>query len=189
MDPKFIDVNQTLSFGKEKQAWKLAAFSGFGLAIGIFCIYTGDRDLMLPGWVCIAVCGPITAFYLYRTLDPGTPFLILSPDGIFIFIEFVKQVKIPWNEVHGVDQIDIESNFRGDKIVHPNVTVFLVTRRFYDRFIHVDNWLLQGPNWNAYYVPKGDMMQVALHDSILPATSDELRAAVESRWKAFGGKR
>lgn len=73
MHPKFTDVHRTLSFGKEKYAWKMVAFCGFGLLLGAIGVSTGWRDLALPSWACILVCGPITAFYLYRTLNPGTP--------------------------------------------------------------------------------------------------------------------
>lgn len=186
MDPKFTDVHATVSLGKEKQSIRMAAFSGFGAALGIFCLVTGIPDLFFPGIVTLAVCGPITLFYLYRTLSPGTPFVVLSPEGILLLIEWVKQVSIPWTEVRGVDSITVTSDFRGDTVVHTDVTVFLVSSRFYQKHLHVDNFILQGPNWNAYFIPKGDMMQVALHHSMLDATAGELRAAVEIRWKAFG---
>jgi hypothetical protein len=63
----------------------------------------------------------------------------------------------------------------------------LVTKAFYDRVIHVDSWILRGPGWDAAYIPKDDMMQVAFHHEALPATAAELRTALETRWKAFRG--
>lgn len=164
----------------------MVALGGFTLLLGLIGLSIAGNDLALPAWACVVVGGVITAFYLYRTLNPGTPYFVLSPQGILHHIELHRDVNIPWTEIHGVDSIDVTSHFRGDPVLHPNVTVFLVTKRFYDRFIHTDNLLVQGPNWNAYYIPKGDMVQVAMHDSQLPATAEELRAAVETRWKAFG---
>ncbi len=179
------DVNRTLSYGKEKHSVRHAAFFAFGLALGIFSLWTGLSDLFLPGLILAIISGPALAFYLYRVAIPGIPFLVLSPDAILMLIDGVKQVKIPWSEVHGVDSITVTSEFKGP-VIHPDVTVFLVTRDFYNRHLHVDSYLLQGPNWDAYFIPKGGMMQVALHHSILPATAQELREAVETRWKAFG---
>ena len=100
-------------------------------------------------------------------------------------MEFVKTVLIPWSEIHGVDSIDISGSVGGRDAYLPDVTVVLVTRAFYDRYIHVRSWLLRGPGWHMNFVPKGDMMQVALHHEIMSATALELRAAVEARWSAF----
>jgi hypothetical protein len=35
------------------------------------------------------------------------------------------------------------------------------------------------------FIPKGRLMQVALHHEVLPVEAHELRAAVEARWLAF----
>jgi hypothetical protein len=68
-----------------------------------------------------------------------------------------------------------------------NVTVVVVSQRFYDTVIHVDSLLLRGPGWENWFVPKGDMVQVALHHEALPVTADTLHAAVLARWTAFRG--
>jgi hypothetical protein len=72
-------------------------------------------------------------------------------------------------------------------VAFTGVTVVLVTQAFYDQHIHVDSWLLRGPNWHNFFIPKGSMMQVAFHHDALAAPAAELRTAIETRWRAFGG--
>jgi WD40 repeat protein len=60
-----------------------------------------------------------------------------------------------------------------------------VSRRFYDRFIHVDSFLQRGPGWDNIFIQEGDAVQIALHGEMLPVKSEVLRAEIEERWKAF----
>jgi hypothetical protein len=132
----------------------------------------------------LAVGAPCALYGFSRWRHPK-PMLTLSPTGLRLHMEFVKTVLIPWREIHGVDSIDISGRVGGRDAYLPDVTVVLVTRAFYDRYIHVTSWLLRGPAWHMNFIPKGDMMQVALHHEIMSATAAELRAAVEARWSAF----
>lgn len=66
------------------------------------------------------------------------------------------------------------------------MTVVLVTRRFYDRHIHVRSWLMRGPGWDTNYIPRGSQVEVALHPEALRASAQQLRTAVGTRWRAFG---
>ena len=138
------------------------AMTGFGLAVGAACALYG----------------------LVRWLRP-TPLLTLSPAGLRLNIDMVKSVFIPWHAVKGVDSIDIGGRVAGRTVFLPGVTVVLVTRAFYRRHIHVNSWFLRGPGWDTNFIPKGDMVQVALQHTALPATAIELREAVEARWRAF----
>lgn len=64
-----------------------------------------------------------------------------------------------------------------------------MSRRFYNTEIHVDSILLRGPGWEHTLVPTADgMVPVAFHELILPATSAELRTALETRWLSFHAK-
>lgn len=132
----------------------------------------------------LAVGGACTLYGLSRWLSPQ-PMLTLSPAGLRLHIDFVKTVLIHWHAVQGVDSIDISGRVGRQSVFLPGVTVVLVTRAFYDRHIHVTSWFLRGPGWDVNFIPKGDMMQVALQHEALPATAVELRAAVEARWSAF----
>ena len=140
-------------------------------------------------WTMVAagiVAGGACALYGFSRWKSPQPMVTLSPAGLRLHMEFVKTVLIPWKEVHGVDSIDIGGTVGGEPKFLSGVTVVLVGRAFYDRYIHVNSWLLRGPAWHMNFVPKGDQMQVALHHEMLQTTAAELRAAVESRWRGFG---
>jgi hypothetical protein len=163
------------------------------LAIGIGFAFWQPGDFKEYDWFMTGlslVLGVLmTGYALFRMLVPGKPLLTLSPDGLRLTIEWVKTVRIPWHEVKGVDTIDITGRMRGQLIHCPGVTVVLVSQAFYDRHIHVNSWLLRGPGWEFNFVPKGRLMQVALHHEVLPVEAHELRGAVEARWLAFRGDR
>lgn len=184
------DVHRTLTFSDRKLArqWLWLGIPLLVLGPAIAALHPprlASYDGAMLAITLILGIG-ITGFALARTIWPGPPLLVLSPQGLRQRIPWVKEVMIPWREVLGVDTVDIAARFRGQRVVFPRVTVVLVSRAFYDRHIHVGSWLLRGPGWDANYVLKDALAQVALHHDMLPATAEELRRAVETRWRAFG---
>lgn len=187
MDPKFTDAKQTLSFGRAKLARRMLFIGLLSLAAGIFLLWLNDnRQTLFMGYLGLGLGLLICGYEFHRFFNPAKPLLVLSPEGVRIRIELVKQYLIPWGEVREVGSTDIEGTFRGQRIKFDNVTYVGVTRSFYERVIFVDNWFLRGPGWDTNYIPAGGLVRVALHHEILPATAEELRTAVETRWKAFG---
>lgn len=181
------DVHKTLAYGGQKMG---KSFLRLGLLALVVCgiwIWLGPDnalDWMIAGigvvlGLALAIYGGV------KWLAPPTPALVISPQGIRQYLDFVKTTDIPWHEVRGVDSIDISGKVGRDFHHLTNVTVVLVTRAFYEAHIHVDSWFGRGPAWHMLYVPKGDMVQVALHHQTVEASAAELREAVEWRWKAF----
>lgn len=189
MDDRVTDVHRTLIYSRQKQHRRWLAIGGFLLVVGIALAYLqfGDFDAIdrIMTVAAIVLGGAMTLYALFRMLVPGKPVLVLSPAGLRLNIEWVKDILIPWHEVEGVDTIDITGSVGGNMVFLPGVTVVLTSRSFYDRHIYIDSLLLRGPGWDTNFIPKGDMVQVALHHEALPATAQELRAAVEARWRAF----
>ena len=189
MDSGATDVHRTLIYSRQKQHRRWLAIGGFLLVVGIALAYLqfGDFDAIdrIMTVAAIVLGGGMTLYALFRMLVPGKPVLVLSPAGLRLNIEWVKDILIPWHEVRGVDTIDITGSVGGNTVFLPGVTVVLTSRSFYDRHIYLDSLLLRGPGWDTNFIPKGDMVQVALHHEALPATAQELRAAVEARWRAF----
>lgn len=188
---KLTDIRQTLTYGhRTSLRWKwlalgLAAFVfGVGFAIVRPASFTAYDWFMTV--LAIAVGGFMLLHQLYRLLVPGKPILVLSPEGIRIHFEWLKDIVIPWHEVHGVDTIDFTGSFRGTPVPFTDVTVVLVSQAFYDRRVHVGSWFLRGPSWHNHFIPKGSMVQVAFHHELLAASAPELRAAIEARWRALG---
>jgi hypothetical protein len=193
LNDKAADVRQVLRYGREKMNRKWLAIGVLLLAIGVGFAYWQpggfkDYDWFMTG-LSIVLGVFMTLYALFRTLFPGKPLLALSPEGLRLHIEWVKTVRIPWHEVRGVDTIDITGKIRGTLLHFPGVTVVLVSKDFYNRHIHINSWFLRGPGWDTCFVPKGSMVQVALHHEALPVEAHALRAAVELRWLAFRGDR
>jgi hypothetical protein len=64
-------------------------------------------------------------------------------------------------------------------------TVVVVSKPFYDAHIH-RGLFMRGPYWyEAKFIPKGDLIQCALHSEIVSVAPRDLRDAVETRWRAF----
>ena len=109
--------------------------------------------------------------------------------GIHYRIPWVKEFLIPWREIRGIETIDVTTSnwsYRNPgTMTFGNVTVLLVPKPFYDARIFVDSFFLRGPGWEANFIPKGDLVQVALHHELVSAEPRALREAVEARWHAF----
>jgi hypothetical protein len=185
---KVTDVHQTLAYSGRKLSRKFLGIGLVALAAGAILIYLQPADFGPFEWfmtaLTLAVGGVSTLYGLVRWIRPKT-LLVMSPAGLRLHIDFVKDVVIPWHEVRGVDSIDISGRVGGHLVFLPGVTVVLVSRAFYDRHIHVNSWFLRGPGWDTNFIPKDSMVQVALQHEALPASAEELRAAVEARWRAF----
>lgn len=63
-----------------------------------------------------------------------------------------------------------------------------VTGDVHDRVIHVDSVIPRGPDREGKFMPHGDLVPIASHHELPRAPADELREAVEARWRAFGGE-
>jgi hypothetical protein len=101
-------------------------------------------------------------------------------------IPATKEVFVPWHEGQGMESIDISgTNWLGLKF--RNVTVALVSKSFYDANIFIDSVFKRGQYWRYQFIPKGDMVQIAVHYELQAIPAAEVREAVESRWRAFSG--
>jgi hypothetical protein len=194
------DINRTLEYRSTTAIVRL-------LPTGLLLIFLGLAifalvDLEREPWtfigivLCWVVGGALSGLGLWRRVNSGKPLFALSPDGIHYRVPMVKRVLIPWQEIQGVDTIDIEAGYwsmRSAQFPIPSyntwvvrdVTVVLLPRSFYDRRIFVDSFLLRGPGWNANFIPKGSLVQIALHHELVSVQPRPLREAVEARWLAF----
>lgn len=184
---KVTDVNQTLAYGGQKMGKQFLRIGVVAVVVCGIWMWLGPDNAFQ--WVAaaagIALGIPLAIHGLVKWLAPPTPALVISPQGIRQYLDFVKTIDIPWHEVRGVDSVEISGKVGRDYHHLQNVTVVLVTRQFYYRHIHVRSWFMRGPAWHMLYLPKGEMVQVALHHDMVEASAAELREAVELRWKAF----
>jgi hypothetical protein len=197
------DINQTLEYRSATAIVRL-------LPTGLLLVFLGlvilalvvdpDRESV---WtyvgvvLCLMVGVALVGFTLWRRSHPGKPLFTLSPDGILYRIPLVKEVLIPWHQIQGVDTVDVEAGYWSiswlrqiptltyEPGVACDVTVILLPKPFYDQRIYVDSAFLRGPGWNANFIPKGALVQMALHHELVSVEPRTLREAVEARWLAF----
>jgi hypothetical protein len=184
------DVHQILEYRADTAFARLLP-TGLGLLfLGLLglALLDGDRDFEFILAVCILLTvGPgIIALALFRRANRGKPIFVLSPMGVHYRIPWVKELLIPWREIRGVDTLDIAgSSWSRNPGTFSDVTVILVPKPFYDARIFIDSLLLRGPGWECNFIPKGDLVQVALHHELVSVEPRALREAVEARWQAF----
>lgn len=192
------DVQQTLEY-------RLDAEFASWLPIGLLSLFCGLLLFALksPDWpppgetfgaaAAILVGVGLSLFALLRRFRRGKPVYVLSPDGVHIcWSSSRKESFIPWREIKGIDTIDITVWHwlaRHPRNLHyHDVTVVLVSRQFYQANLHIKSLFQRGPYWHqTAFIEKGDMIQCALHGEFVGVAPQRLRAAVEARWRAFGG--
>lgn len=172
------------------------------LALVIHALVDLEREPWTAAGIvlCLVVGIVMVGFTLWRRANPGKPLFTLAPDGIHYRIPMVKQVLIPWHVIQGVDTVDVEAGYwsslwvtqtpvlRYNTLVLRDVTVVLLPKSFYDQRIHVEPAFLRGPGWNANFMARGPMVQMALHHELVSVEPRALREAVEARWLAFREK-
>lgn len=186
MSEYYVDVNARVVWSRYKlhRARLIMAMLGTLSGVAIATLGKSNFDFVL-GWGTLAISFPWAFYEIYCLMKPNSALIELLPEGI-IFRNTTENFIVPWNEIKAVDTIDIHTQMRGRKIVFGGVTVVVVSKEFYDRVIHVDNFIMRGPGWDANFIPKGDrQMQLALHHEVLPVNADEVRRQVEERWKVF----
>jgi hypothetical protein len=204
MDPGGPDVNQILEYRTATAIVRLLP-TGLLLIFGslfIFVLTDPGREPVTTylGIPLVFVTGSaVIGVALWTRANPGKPLFTLTPAGIHYRIPWVKELIIPWREIQGVDTINIVTHRSTlawlfvDSVKTPyrhtlfyyDVTVVLVSKQFYDSQIFVRSFFLRGPGWKVNFIPKGDLIQTALHHTLVSVEPKALRQAVEARWHAF----
>jgi hypothetical protein len=193
VDPSDVHVTLEYRMDAELADW---------LPIGVLTVFCGlalfamaQPDLPDPGATIAAVLAMpvgigIIALALWRRFRRGNPVYVLSPMGVHIRWPWVRELVIPWHEIKEVDTIDITWRhwlaYRPRDLTSRGVVVVLVSKPFYDAHIHFDSYFMRGPYWyEVSFIPKGELIQCALHSEIVSIEPRLLRDAVEARWRAF----
>lgn len=181
----------TLSFGREKYFLRQVPKVGPLGLLGALLLYRlhGDPSSefgpYLAAYILIIVGVGFTVFSVWRWINPAKPLLVLSPTGIRNSHPVGLNLTIPWGEILGVDSIDIRIWHRGFYTTHRDVTVVLVSERFYRSRVRPDRYWHRGEAWKYDFIPKNGIVQVALFHDVLSIPAAVLREAVEQRWRAF----
>ncbi len=195
------DIDQTLEYRTATAIVRLLPTGLLLIFLGLLIFVLSQpapTGTIIGVALCLVVGISLVGLALWRRINHGKPLFTLSPDGIRYRIPWVKAFNIPWTEIRGVDTIDVETGYwtcwdirYGFTIpdykaaIYHNVTVVLVSKQFYDRRMFVGSFFLRGPGWKANFIPKGSLVQVALHHDLVSVDPRLLRKAVEARWLAF----
>jgi hypothetical protein len=177
------DIHQILEYRTDTSFRRLLPIA-LGLCVLAVILWALDKGrsaetAVVTGLIMAAGIG-LAGIALWRRSHPEKPRFALSPLGIRVRFPDRKEVLVPWREIQGVDTVDIKA--RGDIAPFRDVTVVLVSKQFYEAHVSVDPKRL---GWDTLVVPKGPLVQIALHHQLLSVEPQVLREAVETRWHAF----
>ena len=182
-----VDVDKVRTFSSGAYLLKLIpmAIGMLALAAVIFALAdfesSRDRKGIFAAVIVAAAGAGLIGYILWRRIYPAPPLLELSRSGIVYRQLPKKPIRLSWDDIEGIDTISIS----GARVLFRKITVVLIPKRLYDAKIDVGSWFWRGPYWNFHFIPKGNQVQIALHHEVLGVPSEELRAEIETRWRAF----
>jgi hypothetical protein len=187
------DVRQVVEYRADRWRVGWLPYAVLLAALGLYmAVYEIGRH-RLPGTILLLVSIGFSLFLLYRLYNPGPSRLTLSPAGLQLRAGG-RDVLIPWREIASIDTTDLKvRNWGRGAILFPTITfrdctMVKVSRPFYEQAIHVPSVFMQGPGWQGVFHAEGDSMRIALHHDQFMVTSQEVRAHIEARWRAFRGR-
>lgn len=192
MPTKAVNVHQTLSLGFEGHLRKQRPLAVAGVLLGALVLAIADPDryrdrkAILAGIILIVAGLSYLVYVHWRRINPRRSY-VLSSAGLRTRNLDGKDILISWNEVQGVETTDITlpALFARLSVTFRDATVLLVSRELYDKRIAGGSIWTRGPFWSAYFIPVGDQVQIALLPEMLSISPEDLRTAVEQRWRAF----
>ena len=138
------------------------------------------------GWTLIDVGLGWTAYAIYRHIHPGRSIVMASTRGVALHRTWLRDILIPWPEVHGVGALEIENSWKGGAPTrNPDVIAVAVTKSFYEQHIAPKRRNFEPPGTEYMFRPKGELMQVVLTRPELTVAPEDLRQPIEARWQAF----
>jgi hypothetical protein len=187
MIDSYVDVNERLVWSRVRLHRKRMIVFALGTLAAVVVVWLADSPLERWGFAAAGAVFFCFCFYdIYKMMEPNSALIELLPQGI-IYRVTTEDFIVPWNEIKGIDTIDIHTSFGRRAEFYPGVTVILVSKFFYDRVVHEDSIIMRGPGWGAWFLEKdANTMQLALHHDIIPASAEEIRRQVEARRKVFG---
>jgi hypothetical protein len=185
-------IYQRIEYRGDTWLLKQTPFALLVLLLGLFILLYDDSDRRHGAWILVATGAGWIAFMLYRRFHPSKPTVALSPRGLAMRLDLNRDLLIPWREISDVSAVTFkewDSTSRWPfRSTFRDITAVTVSKGFYERHILVSPRIRRGPMWNVLYRPRGDAMHVLLHHKDLSVPADELRNAVDARWRAFSGR-
>jgi len=183
------EVYQTRSYGSERYLIRHVPLAALLFGIGVLFSSPPTWPLMGPPMrvaITIASFAYIVFACWRRFVAPGRPRLVLSTQGIDQRLSHGHILHIPWHEVQDVVSIDHQVlNVVGVWHSTGDVPAVVVSRAFYERVMPRKPWLRRSLNWGHFAKPGNGTVQILLRFDYLGTRAQDLRQAIETRWRAF----
>jgi hypothetical protein len=181
----------------ERSAPFVAAILLICIVVAVVALISGSPSVRRPwstvvvdppthvfGWMLVYLGTGWITYALVRHFYPARPILMLSPAGVSYHRHWLRDVRIPWQQVQRVGNLEIE-NASNAASIFPHVTVVVVTQAFYEREVAPKRGFLMPPGSELMFRPKGETMQIVLNNTELVVDPGDFREPAEARWKAF----
>ena len=183
------DVHRTLAYGSERylirQIPLVAILLLLGIATQVWPSAFRWQGQFVGAALALASCAYIV-FACFRYVAPGRPRLVLSKDGIDRRLSDGRILHIPWDEVQGVVSVDQKlSNVVGMVQMIRKVPAVVVSEAFYARAMPVQPRLRRRLNWGHFAERHDGAVRVLFRAAFLGTRGQDLRHAIEARWRAF----
>lgn len=184
------DVQRTLKYGSERYVFGQVPLVAILLLLSVATqvwpsVFPWEAQML--GAVVALACFGFIAFALFRRfVEPGRPRLVLAPDGIFQRLSHGRILHIPWDEVQDVKSVTQRLvNISGFVQTILNVPAVVVPKKFYGSVMPLPPWHKRPLNWGHFAEGGNGIVRILFRPAYLGTTGKELRAAIESRWRAF----
>jgi hypothetical protein len=185
------DVHQTLAYGSERYMIRhvppVALLLLLGIATQVWpAVYHKPMSIFV-GFLLAAASFAYIAFACFRYfIEPGRPRLVLSTDGIRQRLSHGRILHIPWDEVQGVVSVD-HAFMTIAGMVHTmrDVPAIVVSTAFYDRVMPHQPFLRRPLNWGHFAQGNNGAVRILFPYDYLGTRAQDLRQAIETRWRAF----
>lgn len=189
MNPHVTDPGKTCEYGythvrAARDLPRALALTALALALTVPVGDWPPDGMIVPALVFGGWGIGLLALSLYRLATPDRPTLVLSREGLLH--RRATDRLIPWSEVRDVRQQNVMVtaglNVWG---THSGAVAVTITGAFHDRLMqgrHLRQYLFGMGHFGA----KGEVVDLYVFPSQAHADADELFAAIEARWRAFG---
>jgi hypothetical protein len=183
------DIHRERAFGSERYILRQIPLVAILFALGsVALVWPSEFEWQghLIGAALALASFAYIVFACIRAFVPGPPRLVLAKDGIRQRLSHGRILNIPWDEVQGVLTVDQRlMNVRGFWQTVRDVPAVAVSPAFYERVMPQQPFMRRPLNWGHFAEPRDGTVLVLFRHDFLGTRSQDLREAIETRWRAF----
>jgi hypothetical protein len=186
------DVHRTRAYGFERYLISLIPFAAVLLVIGLGAAQlwphrSSPQMSIFVGTMLAMVSFAFIVFACWRRfIDPARPRLVLSTQGIDQRLSHGRILHIPWDEVRDVISVDHRMwTVAGMYRTTLDVPAVVVSPEFYARVMPEVPWLRRPLNFGHFTQGTNGAVRVLFRYDYFGAPAEDLRRAIETRWRAF----